>query len=476
MVKPGKWITRMCALASLAVLSVSAFAFIDDASILIDRAINSPTVTVRYSSAPATMVELKVNGTSFGTRSVSSVKNRGETSFTLDLSALADGDNQIEVLLFDKAGKLLGTQKSVITTDTAQKGPVFLKAPKMGATVMGPVQIEVGFGKDLKNTYVNFFVDNQFKSLLNTPPYTYLWDTTREANGWHELEAWVVDDSTNTFKTRKTKVFVSNPGGHTVRVTQPADPAPTTNPLDPKVKGGAGIKTGTGVTTPVDPDPNSVTPKLGANGSQNDLTVGVVGRQDVRAPKVDAKTSAFGPNNLVPTHTHNAGTRVSSQFVSAPPKNGNPGIIDVHKTMPKTSDLNASTSMIRVSYGKRLPAIGTYEIVLNARKVNFDVAPRVQDGIPLTPFRALFEQAGGKVDWEAAAKAVSASGLGRDIYIKIGDKVAHINKIPVDMEMKPFIEKGRTIVPLSFIQESLDVNVDYDPATGHVLITSVTKK
>jgi hypothetical protein len=40
------------------------------------------------------------------------------------------------------------------------------------------------------------------------------------------------------------------------------------------------------------------------------------------------------------------------------------------------------------------------------------------------------------------------------------------------METAPYIDRGRTIVPLSFIDDALNVNVDYDKETGHVLITS----
>ncbi len=98
----------------------------------------------------------------------------------------------------------------------------------MGATVQGPVQLTVGFNKELKNTYVSFFIDNQFKSMSNTPPFGYLWDTTRDANGWHEVEAWAVDDTSVTYKTRRVKVFVNNPGGQTPRHFGPVEPAPQT--------------------------------------------------------------------------------------------------------------------------------------------------------------------------------------------------------------------------------------------------------
>src|SRR5689334_21631330 len=109
----GKNFRRFCILASLAALSVCANAFMFDTRIVIDRALNSPTLTVRYSGATVALVELKVNGDSLGTRSVSAAKTSGETNFTLNLAALHDGDNSVEVCLYDKAGKLVGSEKTV---------------------------------------------------------------------------------------------------------------------------------------------------------------------------------------------------------------------------------------------------------------------------------------------------------------------------------------------------------------------------
>ena len=104
-------IKRMCVLAGAIVMSAVANAFYYDATVTIDRALNSPTLTVRYSGAVVALVELRINGVSVGTRAITSVKNAGETNFTLDLSGLKDGDNEIEVRLFDKGGKLVGSER-----------------------------------------------------------------------------------------------------------------------------------------------------------------------------------------------------------------------------------------------------------------------------------------------------------------------------------------------------------------------------
>ena len=94
----------------------------------------------------------------------------------------------------------------------------------------------------------------------------------------------------------------------------------------------------------------------------------------------------------------------------------------------------------------------------------------------MTPLRFLFERDGGKVAWNGLDKTVTARAEGRDVFVKIGDALARVNESPIQMERAAYLESGRTIVPLSFIRDALNVNVQYDKATGHVLITSLDKK
>ena len=38
------------------------------------------------------------------------------------------------------------------------------------------------------------------------------------------------------------------------------------------------------------------------------------------------------------------------------------------------------------------------------------------------------------------------------------------------MEAVPYLDRGRTIVPVSFLRDAMDLKVSFDPETGHVLI------
>ena len=58
------------------------------------------------------------------------------------------------------------------------------------------------------------------------------------------------------------------------------------------------------------------------------------------------------------------------------------------------------------------------------------------------------------------------------MIITVGKNQAQVNGQTFTMDRAAFVERGRTIVPLSFVGQALDVNVKYDPATGHLEITS----
>ncbi|HMS55721.1 MAG TPA: stalk domain-containing protein [Fimbriimonadaceae bacterium] len=451
---------RMIALAGLAALAVFGNATaIDQTQVKISKPKNT-TINVKFAGSPVAIIEIRLNGVSVSSRRLQNVSAQGEEQFELDIESLHDGDNQVEVRLFDADGKMIGTEKTLVTVEVAN-GPIFLNTPKMGATVQGPVEITVGLGREFKSVFVSFFVDNQFRAMQNTLPYSFVWDTEREANGWHEIEAWVVDENNATLKTKKTKVFVNNPGGRTERVAAPVDLKPIGNTSNAVVGAASGLKSSTSSAVAAARNAASAVPSLAAGRTMSN-------------PKVSAQASGtIGIRTTKPTAAIAAGSRLTTPTASKPvvPQVTKP-VVSIKASAGAATTAARATKTLAVTYGTRLPVSGPYDISVNGTPVSFDVAPRVENGIPLTPFRHLFEQAGGEVEWSHASKSLDAKGDGNHIYIKIGDKLAKVNSIPVELELAPFIERGRTVVPLSFLQKSLNVDVTYDPATGHVVITS----
>ncbi len=129
---------------------------------------------------------------------------------------------------------------------------------------------------------------------------------------------------------------------------------------------------------------------------------------------------------------------------------------------------NGITSPRRLQTGASLKIPGSFNVVLNHQRVAFDVAPRVENGLPLAPFRQIFEHAGGVVVWYGETQEVRAATESKDVKVKIGSKEATVNQMVVVMEKEAFIESGRTIVPISFLEKALDLVAEYDVRSGSV--------
>jgi hypothetical protein len=157
--------------------------------------------------------------------------------------------------------------------------------------------------------------------------------------------------------------------------------------------------------------------------------------------------------------------------VTPKPSNLNAVVVPAPKPQPKPTLAPAKPALMKIAPGTRVPTNGAISISMDGKEIPFDVTPRVSGGVPLSPFRHLFESAGGEVDWKKFEKICTAKGLGKEVWIKIGDMYAKVDGKAYKLEVVPFIEQGRTIVPLSFISEALNFNVDFDPVTRHVLIT-----
>jgi hypothetical protein len=123
-----------------------------------------------------------------------------------------------------------------------------------------------------------------------------------------------------------------------------------------------------------------------------------------------------------------------------------------------------------VHSGSIIKVPGTFDIVMNNERVAFDVSPRIENGLPIAPFRQIFEHAGGVVVWYADTKEVRGSSDKAEIMLKIGSKEALVNKMVMVMDREAFVDNGRTIVPINFMEKSLELKAEYDVKNGTIVL------
>lgn len=119
-------------------------------------------------------------------------------------------------------------------------------------------------------------------------------------------------------------------------------------------------------------------------------------------------------------------------------------------------------------------------IFVNGEEVETDVPPVIKDGRTLVPVRAVTNALGAKVEWNAdihlvtVTKAVydAASGTEQTITINItmGSNVALVNGKQVTIDAPAQLTSNRTMVPLRFISETFKQSVEWDSASGSVII------
>ena len=103
------------------------------------------------------------------------------------------------------------------------------------------------------------------------------------------------------------------------------------------------------------------------------------------------------------------------------------------------------------------PGIGTSPVIVNERT--------------LLPVRAVIEEVGGTVEWNAEAQEVTLVYGEDEIRLVIDSTTAYLNDEAQTLDTAPTIINDRTMLPIRFIAESFKFDVDWDGATQTVTIT-----
>lgn len=98
----------------------------------------------------------------------------------------------------------------------------------------------------------------------------------------------------------------------------------------------------------------------------------------------------------------------------------------------------------------------------------FDTPPVVKEGRTLVPVAALAKGFGLEVSWDPAIKKVTLQKEGKTIELWIDQNVALVDGTKVELDVPAEIMNQRTIVPLRFISEALNLEVKWDATTKSI--------
>lgn len=117
-------------------------------------------------------------------------------------------------------------------------------------------------------------------------------------------------------------------------------------------------------------------------------------------------------------------------------------------------------------------APATISVKINGKAQAYDQPPMIVKGRTLVPLRGIFESLGATVKWDGNTQTITATKGSTSVTIKVGAAKATINGKSVALEAPATIVKGRTLVPARFVSEALGANVEWDAKSRTVLITT----
>jgi len=101
-----------------------------------------------------------------------------------------------------------------------------------------------------------------------------------------------------------------------------------------------------------------------------------------------------------------------------------------------------------------------------------ETVPVIDGGRTLVPIRALAENLGGTVSWDAGKQQITAKLGEKVVELWIGSKKTTVNGESKETDVAPVIINGRTMLPLRFVTENLGCNVEWNEKTQSVVVTN----
>lgn len=111
---------------------------------------------------------------------------------------------------------------------------------------------------------------------------------------------------------------------------------------------------------------------------------------------------------------------------------------------------------------------------VNDIEKEMDIAPMIKNGRTFLPVRYVTQTLGAVVEWDDIEKKVTVRLNDKTVELWIGIDTARVNGEEVPLDEAPFIYEGRTVLPMRFVGENLDMKVEWNGEEREVTLYNST--
>lgn len=104
-------------------------------------------------------------------------------------------------------------------------------------------------------------------------------------------------------------------------------------------------------------------------------------------------------------------------------------------------------------------------------KHTLDVKPFIKDGRTMVPLRFISEALGAQVAWSQNEQKITINYNGSTIILWIGKSETKVNNNTVFMDVPAMVSNSRTLIPIRFVSEKLNLIVDFKNDTKQITLS-----
>ncbi|HZG84255.1 SpoIID/LytB domain-containing protein [Paenibacillus sp.] len=114
--------------------------------------------------------------------------------------------------------------------------------------------------------------------------------------------------------------------------------------------------------------------------------------------------------------------------------------------------------------------IGSRRALVDGTAVSMLEAPYIEGGRTMLPLRFIGEHLGARVDWDGEARTIAISEEGLSIVLRPDNTAVAVNGETRRIDVPPRIVRGVTFVPIRFVTEQLNGTADWNDAARTVRV------